>query len=145
MNRIKIGQIGISHEHALGKIISLRGMPDVFELVGVVDDSNSKSAKFVNGDRKPYEGVNRMTEKELLNYPGLQAVTVEVPNDDLVPATFRCVERNLAIHMDKPAGVSLEAYKKLLDGCKARKLPFQMGYPQERGRGSRPSGGCLVE
>jgi predicted dehydrogenase len=128
MKRIKIGQIGISHEHAMGKIISLRGMPDIFELVGVVDDSSSTAAKCFCEDRNPYDGVKWMTENELLHYPGLQAVTVEVPNDDLVPTTLRCAEHNLAIHMDKPAGVSLEAYKTLLDDCKERKLPFQMGY-----------------
>ena len=37
MNRIKIGQIGISHEHAAGKMRSLRAMPEVYEIVGVVD------------------------------------------------------------------------------------------------------------
>lgn len=128
MKRIKIGQIGVCHEHAAGKINSLRGMPDIFEIVGVVDDRNSKSVRFSGSDLNPYEGLKWMTEKELLNYPGIQAVTVEVPNDDLVPTTVRCAERNLAIHMDKPAGISLEAYNKLLDNCLGRKLPFQMGY-----------------
>ena len=60
--------------------------------------------------------------------PGLQAVTVEVPNNDLVPVALRCMERNLAMHMDKPAGEDLAQYKKLLDGCKERNLPFQMGF-----------------
>jgi predicted dehydrogenase len=38
------------------------------------------------------------------------------------------MERNLAMHMDKPGGDDLVQFGKLLDGCKARKLPFQMGY-----------------
>ncbi len=128
MKRIKIGQIGICHEHASAKFHALRGMPDIFEIVGVVDDRSSKSARFFDGSTEVYQEATWMTERELLDFPGLQAVTVEVSNEDLVPTAVRCAERNLAIHMDKPAGSSLEAYKNLMDDCKARGLPFQMGY-----------------
>jgi predicted dehydrogenase len=38
------------------------------------------------------------------------------------------MEHNLAIHMDKPGGEDLELFGKLLNGCKERGLPFQMGY-----------------
>ena len=128
MKKIKIGQIGVCHEHAAGKINALRKMKDVFEVVGIVDDRHSTSAKFAGSDLKPYEGLKWMTESELLNYPGLQAVAVETPNLDLVPAAIRCMERNLAIHMDKPGGEDIDLFGKLLAGCKARNLPFQMGY-----------------
>ncbi len=128
MKKIKIGQIGVCHEHAPAKISTLRNMPEIFEIVGVVDDSASNAAKFGGGDLTAYDGLKWMTEEELLNYPGLQAVTVETPNLDLVPMALRCMERNLAMHMDKPGGEDLELFKKLLDGCEKRKLPFQMGY-----------------
>ncbi|MBN2713357.1 MAG: Gfo/Idh/MocA family oxidoreductase [Planctomycetes bacterium] len=129
MDRIKIGQIGICHEHASGKIEALRKLPEVFEIVGVVNDSATQTAKRISGDNLgPYEGLNFMSEEELFSIPGLQAVTVETPNGDLVPTALRCMERNLAMHMDKPGGEDLALFGKLLDGCKARKLPFQMGY-----------------
>lgn len=128
MKRIKIGQIGCCHEHAAGKITALRGMPDVFEIVGVVDDRVTSSAKFAGENLKPYEGLRWMTEGALFDIPGLQVVTVETPNDDLVPTALRCMNRNLAMHMDKPAGSDLKLYGELLSGCKVRKLPFQMGY-----------------
>ena len=128
MKKIKIGQIGVCHEHADGKIKTLRKLPDVFEIVGVVDDRASTAAKFAGSNLEPYEGLKWMTEEELFNTAGLQAVTVEVPNTDLVPTALRCMEHGLAMHMDKPGGEDLELFGKLLDGCKARKLPFQMGY-----------------
>lgn len=34
--RIKIAQIGIGHNHAKGKMASLRKLSDVYEVVGVV-------------------------------------------------------------------------------------------------------------
>lgn len=128
MNKIKIGQIGVCHEHASGKIKALRALPDVFEVVGVVDDRNTRSARREPENLPWYDGLPWLSEEELFQYPGLQAVAVEVPNSDLVPTALRCMEHNLAMHMDKPAGVSLADFKKLLDGCRARGLPFQMGY-----------------
>jgi len=128
MKKIKIGQIGICHEHAAGKITTLRHLPDVFDIVGVVDDLGSPSAKYAGSDLAPYEGLRWMTEAELFNVPGLQAVTVETPNSDLVATATRCMEHNLAIHMDKPGGEELEPFANLLKGCKKRNLPFQMGY-----------------
>ncbi len=128
MQKIKIGQIGVCHEHASGKINTLRKLPDVYEIVGVVDDRQSMAAKFAGDNLKPYEGLRWMTEAELLNHPGLRAVAVETPNGDLVPTAMRCMERNLAMHMDKPGGENLTQFRALVEGCKARRLPFQMGY-----------------
>jgi predicted dehydrogenase len=128
MKKIKIGQIGVCHEHAAGKINTLRILPDVFEIVGVVDDRKSSAAKFVSNDLTGYKDLKWMTEDELFRTPGLQAVTVEVPNNDLVPTAIRCMKHNLAMHMDKPAGEDLELFGELLHGCKERNLPFQMGY-----------------
>lgn len=127
-SKIKIGQIGICHEHASGKMNTLRLHPEVFEIVGVVDDRASPAAKFAGENLTPYEGLKWMTEEELLNTPGLQAVTIETPNTDLVPTALRCMERNLAMHMDKPGGEDLALFGKLRKGCEARNLPFQMGY-----------------
>ncbi len=128
MRKIKIGQIGICHEHADGKILTLRKMSDVFEIVGVVDDRATRSVRFAGGNLAPYEGLTFITEEELFNTPGLEAVTVETPNDDLVPTALRCMEHNLAMHIDKPAGYDLKLYERLLRGCEERKLPFQIGY-----------------
>lgn len=129
MDRIRIAQIGITHEHANGKMYSLRKLPEVFDIVGYVDDREfSKSPHFGNDFVKPYEGLRKLTLDEAFNTPGLQAVTVEVPNNELVPVALHCMERNLAMHMDKPGGEDLALYKTLLDGCKERNLPFQMGF-----------------
>ncbi len=128
MKRIKIGQIGICHEHAAAKMNTLRKMTDIYEVVGVVDDRNSPSARFAGSNLEPYVGLKWMTEEELFRESGLQAVAVETPNDDLVPTALRCMKHNLAIHMDKPGGRDLNMFVKLLRGCEKRNLTFQMGY-----------------
>lgn len=128
MNRIKLGQIGVCHEHASAKMKSLRAMPEVYEVVGVVDDRHSPAAKFPNSDMSPYEGLPWLSEDELFAIPGLQAIAVETPNLDLVPAALRCLERGLPIHMDKPGGEDLAMFGHLRRSYEARNIPFQMGY-----------------
>ncbi|MFA5204688.1 MAG: Gfo/Idh/MocA family oxidoreductase [Lentisphaeria bacterium] len=128
MEKIKVGQIGICHEHAAGKMRTLRLLPDVFEIVGVVDERPTTAARFAGDDLTPYNGLKFVTEEELFNTPGLQAVTVETPNADLVPTALRVMEHKLAMHLDKPGGEELEPFGHLLRGCQERHLPFQMGY-----------------
>lgn len=128
MEKIRIGQIGICHEHAAGKMHTLRLLPEVFEVVGVVDDRGSAAAQFPSGDLTPYDGLRWMSEEELFAVPGLRAVVVETPNLELVPTTFRCLEHNLPVHMDKPGGDDLAAFDRLRQGFEERNLPFQMGY-----------------
>ena len=38
MKKIRIAQIGVCHEHASGKINTLKRLPEYFEIAGVVDD-----------------------------------------------------------------------------------------------------------
>jgi predicted dehydrogenase len=126
--KIKIGQIGVCHEHAAAKINALRRLADVYEIVGVVNDQKTRAARFAGDDLRPYEGLAWMSEEQLLGFPGLRAVFIETPNGDLVPTAIRCMKRNLPMHMEKPGGEDLDLFRQLLDGCRQRNLPFQMGY-----------------
>ena len=131
MRKLKVIQIGCSHEHASGKINTIKLMNDTFELIGFVDDTDICLTPRLNdncAEWECYKDVPRLTLEEALNYPDLDLVTVEVPNNDLVPFAEMCLERKIPMHMDKPGGPDLERYKKLIDGCEAANLPFQMGY-----------------
>lgn len=126
MRRIRIGQIGIGHNHGADKMIALRNLPHFFEVVGVVEsDSRWKEKRENHG---AYQGLPWMTEEELFATSGLEAVAVETDGFDLVPTALRCAEHGFHIHMDKPGGESLREFKKLLDLCDARSLAFQQAY-----------------
>lgn len=124
MDKIKIGQIGVGHEHAMGKLNALRSMPDVYDIVGIVDDYNLTASRRNQGQplSGEYAGIKVMTEEELFALPDLQAVTVETPNNYLPPTAIRGMERGVHIHMDKPGGEALRPFQQLLDGCKAKGL-----------------------
>jgi predicted dehydrogenase len=123
--RIRIGQIGTAHAHAAGKMDAMRQSTE-FEVVGIVEpDAGRRAAAAKN---KTYAGLKWMTEEQLLNTPGLQAVAVETEVKDLVPTAARCIAAGKHIHLDKPGGESLPAFRRLLDDAARRKLTVQMGY-----------------
>ncbi len=124
--KIKIGQIGTQHAHASGKIETLRKLTEDFEVVGVVEPDPERRKEVENEDA--YRGVTWMTEERLLNSKGLEAVAVETGVPDLVPTASRCIAAGLHVHLDKPAGESLAAFRKLLDESVRKNLVVQMGY-----------------
>lgn len=128
MKKLKVVQFGICHEHANGKFMTLQKMPGTYELVGVVDETSWSTTPRFGDYSALFKDVPRLTEEEMYKIPDLDAVFVEVPNLDLVPVAMRVMEHGLPMHLDKPAGTDLALYKKLLDGCKAKNLPLQMGY-----------------
>lgn len=124
--RIKVGQIGTAHAHASGKMDALRKLTDHYEMVGVVEPDLARREA---AQRQPaYRDLRWMTQEELLNTPGLQAVAIETAVCDLVPTAARCVEAGMHLHLDKPAGPSLSAFKKLLDQAARKQRIVQMGY-----------------
>lgn len=126
VKRIKIGQIGIGHNHAEGKMEGLRKLPDIFEIVGVVESDPEWMHK--RGGLKVYEGLRWLSEEELFATAGLQAVAVETDGAELIPTALRCAGRNLHIHLDKPGGESLSAFGRLVDDCRQRNLTLQLAY-----------------
>ena len=128
MKKLKIIQIGITHEHAPGKFTSLKALGDVFEIAGFVDERSFAKTPFYKEPKLAlYEEFPSLSLEEALNSDA-DAVTVEVPNNDLVLVAMLCMKHKKAMHMDKPAGMDLELYGKLLAGCKKNNVPFQMGY-----------------
>ncbi|MGE9292788.1 MAG: Gfo/Idh/MocA family protein [Puniceicoccales bacterium] len=124
--KIKIGQIGIGHNHASEEMATVRRLSDVFEVVGVVEADPQWREK--RGELEAYEGLPWLSEKELFNTPGLEAVMVETDVPMLVPTAMRCLEAGFHVHMDKPAGYSLVEYRTMLDLATRKNLTVQLGY-----------------
>jgi predicted dehydrogenase len=118
--RIRIGQIGLGHPHAAGKLSAIQSLPDTYELVGVVEPDSSF--------RKRARGVNFVSMDQLMNTKGLKAVAIETQVKDLVTTALPVIEAGKHIHLDKPAGPTLAPFKKLLQTAERQKLVVQMGY-----------------
>ena len=126
--RIKIGQIGTGHEHASAKMSTLRKLSDYYEVVGIAESDPELRKR--RGNDPDYRDLTWMTEEQLLNTKGLQAVAVEVSSADdrIMDITGQCIDAGLHVHLDKPGGESFSAFKKVLDEAGRRKLAVQLGY-----------------
>ncbi len=123
--KIKIGQIGVGHAHAAGKMKVYRSSED-YEVVGVFEPDDQRWESASQSDT--YQGLKRLSQDDLLSTPGLQAVAVETEVKDLLGYAETCVDAGFHIHLDKPAGESLPTFKRILDKADARGLTVQMGY-----------------
>ncbi len=123
--RIKIGQIGVGHAHAEGKMRSYRESDD-YEVVGVVEpDPELRKSR---SQRPGYQGVPWMTQEQLLGTKGLQAVAIETQVRDLLDSAEACVDAGVHIHLDKPAGSSLPQFRHILKTAASKGRIVQMGY-----------------
>ena len=121
---IKIGQIGMGHNHGAAKLQTLRKFPELFEIVGYAPESEQWLEK--RGHLPAYEGLRRMTVEEVI--AASDAVLVETEISLLTPTAQRCIEAGKHVLMDKPAGGNLAQFRRLLDLAEEKGLVLQLGY-----------------
>jgi predicted dehydrogenase len=122
--RIRIGQIGVGHAHA-NKLEVYRRSPD-YEVVGIVEADPALMARAEG--QAVFQGLPWMTQEQLLNQPGLQAVLVETEVRRSLDVAEACVAAGKHIHIDKPPGTSLVQLRRVLDDAKRQGVLVQQGY-----------------
>ena len=124
MNKIKIGQIGIGHNHGEAKMLAVRKFPELFEVVGYAEENQRWIEK--RGNNRGYEGLSYLSVEEVIEKS--DAILIESDVWDLTKYAKMCVDAGKHIHMDKPASGTLEEYKYILDTAKEKNLVVQLGY-----------------
>lgn len=124
--RLKIGQIGTTHAHAGGKMASMRGLPDLWEVVGFVekDEALRRSA----AESATYRGLPELTESALLGNAEVKAVAVETSIENSCPTALRCIQAGKHVHLDKPGALAHDEFKAMRLEAERRGLTVQMGY-----------------
>ncbi len=127
MKKIKVIQIGIGHDHAIVILNSLLRQPDIFEIVALAIPESEKS---VFADRiKIYENrLPVMTVDEAFAASDIDAVIVETEEENLTKYAYMAAEKGLPVHMDKPGGLNLYEFEKLINLVKKNKTVFHIGY-----------------
>ncbi|NDC54678.1 MAG: hypothetical protein EBZ74_10430 [Planctomycetia bacterium] len=90
--RIGIGQIGVGHSHAAGKMEAIRSLADTFEVVGVAE---SDAALRAAAERNPaYAGLPWLDEAALLGNADVRVVAIETRMRDACAAAAH----DVAVH-----------------------------------------------
>ncbi|MDY3928358.1 MAG: Gfo/Idh/MocA family oxidoreductase [Clostridia bacterium] len=124
MKKIKIGQIGIGHNHGEGKMLAVQKFPELFEIIGYAEENTEWIKK--RGSLPCYKDLPKLSVEEIIEKS--DAVLVECDVWNLTEIAQRCIDSGKHIHMDKPASGTLEEYKRLLDTAKDKRLVVQLGY-----------------
>jgi len=120
---------GMTHEHAAGKLATLRGLREDFEVVAVVDDRPRGTPHFIDpACPVDVSGFRIVTEREADAITDIDVAFIETANADLMEIAAKFASRGIPMHCDKPCGESMEPYRTLLEECRADSLPFQIGY-----------------
>ncbi|MBI3118613.1 MAG: Gfo/Idh/MocA family oxidoreductase, partial [Candidatus Hydrogenedentes bacterium] len=121
--KIRCGLLGINHSHALDVLEVLQAHPD-YELVGVCEPDASVRALFEG----KLNGAPWLVKEALLGDASIQAVAVESDVPRLLALGQEVIAAGKHLHLDKPAGHDLAAFKSLLDSAEQKDLLVQMGY-----------------
>src|SRR5690242_13253588 len=120
--KIRVAVVGTGQGHAASKVRALRVLPE-FEFVGVCRPDLDERAE---GDA--YQGVRWLKFDEILADPTIELVAVEsLPGHNLAYAQ-RCVRTGKFVHLDKPPGADLAAFRAMLTEAVERKRAVQLGY-----------------
>lgn len=126
MKKIRVVQLGTAHAHALGALITLREMEDIYEVVAIGEPDAARREKLA--DDPYYTGLTVCSVEEALAFPDLDAAVIEVEEKDLCRYALMAAERGLHIQMDKPGGESYAEFEAMIRAIRTRNLIFQPGY-----------------
>ena len=126
MKQIKVAQIGTKHVHGRSIFASMKHQPELFQVLGVAEPDPDR-AYFLR-ECPTYQGYPAYSVEELLNLPGLQAVTIETDEPNLCKYAIMAAEKGLHIHMDKPGGTDPVEFRKLIRTVKEKSVTLSLGY-----------------
>lgn len=125
MNKIRLGHVGTYHDHSIGKMETVRKMSETYEILGIVAESPERAAEI--RDLPAYAGIPFLTREELTALKP-DAVLVEGFELDLIDEAQYWVERGVSVHIDKPAGDSVEKLEKLYRTAERTGAAIQFAY-----------------
>lgn len=127
MKKIKIAQIGTSkNSHGNDIFDSLKRNSDIFDIVGYVMPEN-ECEKFPQ-NMELFESCKKLTLDEVMNDPEIEAVTIETEEVYLTKYAQMAANHKKHIHMEKPGGIALADFEKLIEIVKNNKTVFHTGY-----------------
>lgn len=128
MQKIKIVQIGVSHDHARDIFDSILALEDVFQVEGFVVCEGEEEFFRTLPKNNVYFRSRCLELKDVLEMEDLQAVTVECDEKHLTKYAHLAAQNGLHVHMDKPGNDDTFEYEEMLRCFQEKDLTFHVGY-----------------
>ena len=127
MKRIKVIQIGIGHDHATAILESVLRQPEIFEIVALAVPENEKT-DFADRIEKYRKKLPVMTVDEAFAIADIDAAVIETEEENLTKYAYMAMKMGLPVHMDKPGGLNLSEFEKLIYLAEKNRAVFHIGY-----------------
>lgn len=123
---VRLAIIGLTHDHAGAFIPALAGKSDI-QLVGIVEPDRDLAARYAAGMHLD-AGLFHDTVDDLLARTKVDAVALFTSPYDHLKLVEMCAPRGLAIMMEKPLAVNMEAAQAIADASKKFNVPIIVNY-----------------
>jgi len=118
--RIAVGFLGGSHSHGLGKAKVLLEQPETWNIIGLVEESESVRENYAR------LGIKAIDEEELL--ANAQVIFVESDVKDHYRHGKTVLSSGKHLHLEKPPTMTLLEFQELEAIATSKKVLMQMGY-----------------
>jgi predicted dehydrogenase len=119
--KLRIGFLGGSHVHAVGKARVLLENPG-YELAGVCEESPAARTAYAR------LGVRLLSREQLLNDASIPVIAVESEVKDHARDARQALEAGKHVHVEKPPAATLDEFRALAALAARKRLRMQMGY-----------------
>lgn len=123
--KIRVAQIGTLHDHAIFAFEAMHKLPDIYEIIGYFEPDEAARKK--SKENAVYSQYKHIFLEEIWD-SSPDAVIIETYEPELAKYALMCAERGISVHMDKPGGVGLAEFERLISIVKQKNIVLHTGY-----------------
>jgi len=116
---------GTQHSHTSGKLRAMKDSP-LYEVAAICENDAGAQARALKDAR--FQGLQWVSEEQLLNDRSLQLVVVECGVWEALPMGQKVIAAGKHLHLEKPPGNTWAPFKALVEEARRKKLLLQTGY-----------------
>jgi predicted dehydrogenase len=122
--RIRTAMIGTGHGHASSKILALQSMAAEYEFLGVCRPDPEDPAIGPG-----FQNAKWLQARDVLADPSIEMLAIEFADPQAnLEYGRKAIDAGKFVHLDKPPGADLRAFRELLEVAKRKNRVVQLGY-----------------
>jgi predicted dehydrogenase len=116
---------GTQHSHTSGKLRAMKDSP-LYEVAAICENDPGARSRALKDTR--FQGVQWMSEEQLLDDRSLQLIVVECGVWEALPMGQKVIGAGKHLHLEKPPGNTWAPFKALVEEARGKRLLLQAGY-----------------
>lgn len=116
---------GTQHSHTTGKLRAMLDSP-LYQVAAVCENDPTAKARALKN--QAFQGLNWVSEEQLLNDAAVQLIVVECSVWEALPMGGKVIAAGKHLHIEKPPGNQWTPFKSLVEEARRKKLLLQTGY-----------------